>query len=430
MNLKIKHHMLGMFIFLSLDNTVYALNDYDANSNRISFAQLVNVGLMNNPKIQVEEAKVKNAITQIKIEKGGYWPSLNLSIGPENGLYGDLGYDISLSQTLYDWGKVSSNIDAATAKKLKQMQSLLIARSDASLEILEVCFDLYKAKEQLNAINKYQSELNAIYDLVKIRVDNEFSDSSEMSKVLKAQAYLDEQFAIIEGERKLAEGLYTILLRLPPSTLPTFTSSQDFFDTLNTPILLENAILHSPEYMKYEQDIYIAKFQAKSATAALRPSLVLEAMTVNREISGELTKDSTIGLNLKMQISNGLSGYYQSQSEMQLVEAAEWALQSVRRDLSREVNSSRETRLALKQRMNALEQQTDQSLQLTVTYKDQFTAGLKSIEDLLSSEADTFRLQNQLINASIEYHQLPYRLAAKLGMLNTLLINNNQRDVY
>ncbi|WP_413692206.1 TolC family protein [Psychromonas sp. KJ10-2] len=115
--MSIKRYVIATLLFCAQSSNVYALDEYAQGVNQFSLAQVVNIGLANNPKVKVEEAKIQSAITQIKVEEGGYWPSLDLSVGPEHGLYGELGYDVTLSQTLYDWGKVASNIDAATAKK-------------------------------------------------------------------------------------------------------------------------------------------------------------------------------------------------------------------------------------------------------------------------------------------------------------------------
>lgn len=428
--MRIKLRFIAVLLLLGEGSSVYAAGSYNANVGQFTLAQLVSIGLANNPKIQVEEAKVQSAITQIKVEEGGYWPSLDMSVGPEHGLYGELGYDVTLSQTLYDWGKVSSNINAATAKKLKQMQALLSARSDAALEIIEACFELYSAKEKLKALKSYQIEQDNIYTLVKERADFQFNDSSEMNKVLKYQGYIDEQVAVVRGELKAAERLYILLLRQPPSSLPHFSEPINIFERLDTTDKLENAIAQSPEYMQAKQDIDVAINEAKSAKAALKPNVVLEATALKRDINGVLTEDYSIGVNFKMQINQGLSGYYQAQSELQLVEAAKWELQSVYRDLNREFGSNRESSIALSQRLTALKQQIEQSTNLVNVYRDQFTAGLKTIEDLLSSEVETYQLKTQLINASSEYQQLPYRTASKLGMLNKLLLLQDEREVF
>ena len=426
----IKFAFITAFLVFVQVTSVYAFDRYQEAVQKFTLAQLVSIGLSNNPKIQVEEAKIQSAITQIQVEKGGYWPSLDLSVGPEHGLYGELGYDITLSQTLYDWGKVSSNIDAATAKKLKQMQVLLSARSEAAVEVIEACFDLYIAEEKLRALKSYQIELSHIYALVKERADLQFSDSSEMSKVLKYQGYIDEQVAIVRGELKAAESFYILLLGQPPTSLPNFSEPINIFETLNSTEKLENAIAQSPEYMQAQQDIHVAEYQAKSANAALKPNLVLEASALKRDINGVLTKDTSIGINFKMQINQGLSAYYQAKSELQLVEAARWELQSVRRDLYRDFGSNRESKIALAQRLEALKKQISQSANLVGVYKDQFSAGLKTIEDLLNSEVEIYQLKSQLINATSEYQQLPYRSAAKLGMLNKLLLLQDNRESY
>lgn len=411
--------------------SVDAFANYSESADKLSLAQLVSIGLSMSPEIQAEKAKVQSATTQIEIEKGGYWPSLQLSAGPANGLYGDLSYDAALSQMLYDWGEVDSNVDSAMAKKRQQIQSLLVARSDSSLEIIEVCFNLYAAREKLKAIQYYQNALSSIYLLVADRFHSQFSDSSEVAKVLKSQAYAKEQWANTQGELYEAESLYRLLLRREPSTLPDFVEPIDIFEQLKLPEKLNEAIFHSPQYLKAKQEIDVAKSSVENANATLKPRLVLQAETQRREIGGVLTSDSSVAIRFQMEISQGLSGYYRTESTAQQVEAARWNLQSVRRDLEREFNSNRENKIALAQRLEALKQQIKQSSILVKTYKDQFVAGLKTVEDLLNSESEKFQLTTQLINASSEYQQIPYRTASKLGMLNQLLSEQDgNRELY
>jgi len=407
-----------------------ALSNYNESTQTLLLAQLVNIGLSINPKIQEEEAKVQSAINQIKVEEGGYWPSLSASAGPRNGFYGELSYDVTLRQVLYDWGKVAGKVDSATAKKFKQIQSLLAARSEAALEIIEVCYDLYNAQQKIDAIKAFQIELDKIHTLAKDRANLNFSDTSEFNKILKFQAYINEQSAIANGELRSAEGLYRLLLGRPANSIPDFSEPLNILAQLQNEDVLEEAVLSSPDYIKAEQDILIAQAEVKVAKGALKPDIVFEASAINREISGSLTKDESIGVNVEMNFTQGLSAYYQAQSSEDQVEAARWALQSVRRELYREYNSNSENEIALKQRLDALAAQRVESEEMAETYAYQFTAGLRTIEDLLTSKSDTLQISMQLISASSEYHQLPYRMAAKLGMLNKLLLPNYDEASY
>ena len=403
-----------------------AFSNYNENKQNISFAQLINIGLSVNPKIQEEEAKVQSAINQIKVEESGYWPSLSASAGPRHGFHGELSYDVTLSQVLYDWGKVSGKIDSAKAKKFQQIQSLLAARSEAALEIIEVCYDIYNARQKIQAIQVFQIELDKIHELAKERIASSFSDTSESNKILKYQAYINEQSAIARGELRAAEGLYRLLLGHSVNSLPDFSTSLNLLAQLQDKEVLEEAVLHSPDYMKAEQDILIAQAKIKVTEGALKPDLVFEASVVNREINGSLTKDESIGINVEMNFNQGLSAYYQAQSSKDQVEAAKWGLQLVRRDLYREYNSNNENKIALKQRLDALLAQRSESEEMADIYSYQFSAGLRTIEDLLTTKNDIFQISMQLISASSEYHQLPYRMASKLGILNKLLLTNDE----
>ncbi|WP_172563219.1 hypothetical protein [Vibrio alginolyticus] len=57
-----------------------------------------------NPRVRAIEAEVEQADMRVDLSEGGYWPTLDVSAGPADGVKGDLAYNINASYTLYDWG--------------------------------------------------------------------------------------------------------------------------------------------------------------------------------------------------------------------------------------------------------------------------------------------------------------------------------------
>lgn len=70
--------------------------------------------LARDPDVRTARAELGVAEVEGDIARNGYLPALNASAGPESS---GVGYDVSLSQTLYDWGQVRSTIDRADALK-------------------------------------------------------------------------------------------------------------------------------------------------------------------------------------------------------------------------------------------------------------------------------------------------------------------------
>jgi adhesin transport system outer membrane protein len=391
-----------------------------------SLADLVRIGLSINPDIRAETAKLEQTQTQIEIEEWAYWPSLEMSAGPAALNDDTFGYQVALSQTLYDWGNIASNVDLATEKYRQQLQTLLITRSKAALDIVNVYFDVYSARERLKVVTNYKRELDAIYRLAEQRVQDNFSDSSEISKVLKAKAYADEQLADIQGDFYEVEGLYQILLNRPsaPSSHYSFYNP-NIFDYLKEPEILEEAIHRSPKYMEAQRDIAIAKAELKNTESTYKPKVVLQAKKLKnqRSTGGSLVDDSYVTIKFQMNFSDGLSSFQQSKAGVQKIDAAKWRLASVERELKRDFNSKYASRRALLQQQDALEEQISQADILIAAYKDQFIAGLRTIEDLINTESQKFQLQIQLLNTSLEYKKMPYETASSLGLLDKLFLN-------
>ena len=287
-------------------------------------------GLRLNPEVQAETAQVAQMLTEIKISKSGYWPSLELSAGPENGLSGELGYNISLSQMLFDWGRTSSDVSAANAKHRKQAQVLLMTRNDAALEIVEVCLDMLSASDQVGLIERAGERLESILNLVKKRSDAGYGTDAELYRIQQVLEYMQEQKLSMHSRLRELENEYQLLTGYSGSDIPRFVADTSLIDEMLTGDALEKAIQRSPQYMKAQEELLLAQSQIDSVEAGLKPRLMLEASSERREIGGVMTDDSTLALRLRVDLMQGLSGFQRTKAERQGLEAAQWKLRAVR----------------------------------------------------------------------------------------------------
>ncbi|WP_164549061.1 TolC family protein [Amphritea opalescens] len=385
-------------------------------------ADLVNLGLSLNPRVHAAVAELNSAKVNIEVEEGGYWPSLSISAGPENGL-SELGYDLALTQMLYDWGETDSKVDVATAQMKQKIYSLLMVRSDVSLEVIEASLDIALANKQLTLVGDYTERLKKILSLAEKRMRGNFSDRAELSRVRQAISYAGQQQAFLTGELKDAEWRYMNLLHRQPTDLPLLTEMNDrLIDKLPNEESIKKLIDASPKYMEAREDLYIAVANVQTAQAAERPNLVLQAQAQRREIDGELTDDSSVAVRFQMELGQGLSNFKRTDMQRIQVEAAQWNLDSVALEMERDIYSNKESVTALYHQQNAIKEQLQQTKILIHTYQAQFNAGLRTIEELLSVERENYELISQLVNNIIESYRLPYRSASALGILPELLI--------
>lgn len=404
-----------------LDSSDSKFKQYRDLGGQPSLSAVVERGLRLNPEVQAETAQVAQMLTEIKISKSGYWPSLELSAGPENGLSGELGYNISLSQMLFDWGRTSSDVSAANAKHRKQAQVLLMTRNDAALEIVEVCLDMLSASDQVGLIERAGERLESILNLVKKRSDAGYGTDAELYRIQQVLEYMQEQKLSMHSRLRELENEYQLLTGYSGSDIPRFVADTSLIDEMLTGDALEKAIQRSPQYMKAQEELLLAQSQIDSVEAGLKPRLMLEASSERREIGGVMTDDSTLALRLRVDLMQGLSGFQRTKAERQGLEAAQWKLRAVRRELLRSMESAHENIIAFGQRTLALQQQLKHLATIRGSYQKQFVAGSRTIDDLISIERELYELEVQAINASYEYQRVPYRITADLGLLTHLI---------
>lgn len=388
----------------------------------LSLFDAVNRALLLDPEVQAGASDVERALGEIRVAEAGYWPSLDVSAGPENiTKSGVLGYDFLLSQMLFDWGRTSSEVTAASAKQRKQVQSLLLTRNDAALELIEICYDLQSARQQLQLLQFFTDRLEGLQRLTRQRTAGGYSDRAEEGRIRQAMGYMQEQHATLLSELREAESQYRILMSLPAGTFPALVEPVDLFRQLADDRTLEQVIARSPGFMEASHEVMLAQAQLDSAEASYKPRLMLEGSSQKYESGGEMTRDSGIALRFRMDTMQGLSAFDRAEMERQNLAAAQWRLDSARRKQQRQFRSYQASKQAQQQRQQALAQQLDQVGTIRDTYREQFVAGLRTIDDLISTEREGYELAIQQIQSINEQQRLIYRAAADLGLLLPLL---------
>ncbi|MNR12916.1 Outer membrane efflux protein [compost metagenome] len=165
----------------------------------------------------------------------------------------------------------------------------------------------------------------------------------------------------------------------------------------------------------------IEEANIEAADAALKPQLNLEGTAQRREIGGQLTRDTTIMLRLRMAAFQGLSNFKRVDAARQALEAAQWDRDQVERDIRRKVQTLMEGEAPLAARETALQEQIAGADDIGGIYREQFFVGMRSMVDLLSVESDRFEAERQLLQLQSVRQRLPLRAVAQLGLLVPLL---------
>ncbi|MFC4206847.1 TolC family protein [Vreelandella malpeensis] len=392
-------------------------------SGAITLDEAVRRGLEINPLVARAEQELLEARTEVEIARDGYWPTVGLSAGPEGFSTSNFGYDLTASQTLYDWGRVRSQVDGASAVERQFEQELNLVSEEAALDVAEVYLDVANARRREAVVERHIEALERIGRLTRSRSDVGYADRTETDRAALEIARAREQAALEEGARRDAVLQFRRLVGEAPDAMvwpdpPALTAI-----LRDAPQVLDEAILDSPQFRQSEERIAQARAGTEEARAALKPRLNLEGSMLRREIGGTMEDDTVVALRLRMDTFQGLSNFRRTESAQQRLEAARWGVEVARRDVGRTLGSLIENFEALGWRREALEAQLGNAASVVEVYEEQFAIGLRDVFDLLSLQRDAFEAERQLVELETEQARMQYRAAAQLGLLYPLMIS-------
>ncbi|MCU1715769.1 TolC family protein [Pseudomonas sp. 5P_3.1_Bac2] len=386
--------------------------------------QAVQQGLAINPQVRAAVSEAARAGTQVKIAKGGYYPAVSLSGGPQEFDLGEVVYDLSVSQTLYDWGRVSSQVDQASASQRKLLETLQVTRDDAALDIIETYMDVLAAQRRVEAAREFIQRLDEIRSLTQARGSDGYTDRTELDRANLEFSRAQEQLAIEKGNLQDLRDQYDLLVGQAPDELqePTPLSVETYVDAAD----LKRVIRDAPLQREAMEEASLAEAQVQEAKAALLPQLNLEASTLRRQIGGVMQSDSQVALRFRMDTFQGLSNFLRPTAAEQRLESARASADNVQRDIRRKLQTLFVTSDTLRWREQSLSAQVNEAVQVGHLYREQFEVGRRDVIDLLSVQRERFEAERQLINLSLERKRIEYRAAAQLGLLGALLENRLQ----
>ncbi|MDH4572528.1 hypothetical protein [Salinicola acroporae] len=74
-----------------------------------------------------------------------------------------------------------------------------------------------------------------------------------------------------------------------------------------------------------------------------------------------------------------------------------------------------------RQRQQALTEQVEEARSVGGLYDDQFSVGLRDVNDLLTIRQEAFSARRQLIDLESQQKRIQYRAASQLGLINPLI---------
>jgi len=400
-----------------------------ANGSPLTLEQAVHTALAWHPSIDEAVGRINQHTAEIDVARAGYYPKvrggIDSSYQSADGGSWQPRLNVSASQMIYDFGKVSSSVEARTAGANVSRTELLLGVDVLIRDTANAVIEIQRYRALLNVAQEQLRGVQTIADLVRQRSDR---GASTRSDEVQADARVNAaQSTVLEigGQLERWENTLTNLIgRSGPvnvaSSVPQWLS--------NTCAVAEPDWSQSPAVLQAEAQRAQALAQLNLSRAQAFPTLSLEAgagYDFNRGSENSLASDQpdfTVGINLSGSIyDGGASAAGQEAADHALV-AADAAIRNSRLNVSSALTQAQSQIGSLQQMLASLTAREGMMQQTRDLYRQQYVElGTRTLLDLLNAEQELHQAGFDMANATHDLRRLGVECMFNSGRSRELL---------
>lgn len=380
----------------------------DAPATHAFLHKMVALAVSHSPEIRSSEADVLAAGYDVDQTKGQRWPQVQLGVSAplsaqsnsgganrNNRTLSDTSGSLSISTPIYDWGKISSQVDSAEESVTAAVNAQQYTREQLAYSTISELMNLGRYEENRKVARAYVERMKQLSDMLAQITEADHGRASEFTqakaKLLSARASLDD----IEHQVSSSRIKLVRLLGVEP-TLPEGLSWQGALMPASTALA---ALNKNPNLLKLQAQAKAATYEAESIKASGLPQL---NWVVSKDTSKDVNGDETgwyTGLSVQW---NAFSGGSQRAAQLSALAKANGAQQQYEvayRDLEYQINNMIQTRDSSFTRANDFDRLSVETERVKEMFYDQwYNLGTRTLLDVLTAENDHFNNQLSAIN--------------------------------
>lgn len=339
-----------------------------------------------------------------------------------NSYVGDSGNRIvstDVKQTIWDGGRISSDIDSMEERNKADTFKIKSKGDDLSLRVMDAYLNLLRVGEQETISQANVAKHEAYYESSMKRRDSGLGNVSDVEMVLSRLQQAKANLLYWQGEKKKYATSYASLVgHAPPENTVIIPEGDNLF-SMGMDEVIAKAIARSPVLEALRHEVSVAKADVDHSEAQNFPVLFAKANYSDGENKGSSVQTGTsVTLNLQWQNDVGLSQRLQTKSAKQKVRSSEYAVQTAENNL-RELVSGFYTAYATAESKKGELVKFKQSAATTVEmYEKQFIIGRRSWPDLVNSLQDLYNAESQLKDAEYQSALFSLKLQVLAGVMD------------
>jgi outer membrane protein len=402
---------------------------------RLSLAEVVDLGLRNNPQTRVSWANARAAAAAYGLERGAYFPVIDgdvtgtrlktvASQGRSAVTQSVFSPSLSLSYLLFDFGGRSGTVGAARNSLIAANYTHNAILQDVALQIQTAYFQYVANRALLQAQRTTEREARTSLEAAEARRRVGVATIADVLQARTAASQAELAAETTAGDLQTSRGALALALGLP-ANLPydiDSTAGQMPVSVLADSVdaLIARAMEARPDLAAARADYEASRSGISVARASRLPSLQVNG-TGGRTYTTTLPNGGnnyTVSLGLRIPIFAGFSRIYDQREATALADAAQARASQLGQQVVFQVFSSYHSLQTAARRVgttNDLIASAEQSNEVALA---RYRSGVGSVLDLLSAQSALADARAQQVLARLEWNTSLAQLARDAGVLD------------
>ena len=394
---------------------------------RTSLKESILFAFDRDPSVSQQAAQMGIGQAQIDEARSGWMPQISLNgntghsqtTDSSGSLKNSAAWGLSLTQLVYDFGKTNSAISQSSAQHDSYRYQLMATLSSVAEKTALSYVDVKRYTDLTQAAQENILALKNVQQLAKLRSSAGLSSTSDelqtQTRVAGMQATLEQYNAALKSARarlSVLTGIDAQQLSPLPATLEVQQDSLDSIDYTLIPSVLAARTMESS-----------AQYGIERAKSQHWPTLSLKGGRTRYESDNRSYWDDQIQLNIDAPLYQGgaVSARVRQAEGARAMAASQ--VDQARFDVLQKASVAMADWSGARGRMEAGNVQLENALRAREVYKNEYTLGKRSINDLLSVEQDVWQATSSKISAeydswasAVNYASAVYNLMQRIGI--------------
>lgn len=372
-----------------------------------------------DPNVTALRQQVSSRTLGIKQARDGYYPSISLSSDTSTTDADGPGISLTISQVLYDWGLIRSEIKAATQARVQAISDLKTSVEDLTLLVSQAFLDVEVAQSKIQLTREYMAFANRLSTQAEVRARAGLGDNGEVARARLEVARAQDRMNSLMADRDMSLAQISFLTGrkvgnvLPP---PAINYAQRY----NSAAKIQSAVRIAPDYIAGRARAAEAEANVDRAKAARLPTIQLQAQG-RTDLNGGRTS-TALGLSAGVDLNAGGLGGRAIQVARADAAAAASSLRGIERQMTNTAQTALKHIATLRTAERSRVTQLEQAARVLANYEDQFVAGQRELIDVLTTGRDLYDARIDQVDTYEERKRTEYQAARDLGVLGTLIL--------